>query len=118
MKRLEYFSNLEVFMFIAYDVKNGKEYGKLVTSIRNGTKISKTYLNLGLVIDKDKHFTVDEVGSESIAIASPEVRKNFGRSWIMNVVILIRCIVYLFTKKDILFFEAKRRNKSLFATRK
>lgn len=67
---LEYFSNLEVFMFIAYDVKNGKEYGKLVTSIRNGTKISKTYLNLGLVIDKDKHIFKNRV--RGVFVYDPE----------------------------------------------
>ena len=41
-------------MFIAYDVKNGKEYGKLCISKRNGSKTSKDYINLGLVLDKDK----------------------------------------------------------------
>lgn len=113
-------------MIVSYQYLNNKySLFPKVSKVRNigfdgsGTSIFEVDQSFSdQVIDKDKHFTVDEVGSESIAIASPEVRKNFGRSWIMNVVILIRCIVYLFTKKDILFFEAKRRNKSLFATRK
>ena len=112
-------------MIVSYQYLNNKySLFPKVSKVRNigfdgsGTSIFEVDQSFSdQVIDKDKHFTVDEVGSESIAIASPEVRKNFGRSWIMNVVILIRCIVYLFTKKDILFFEAKRRNKSLFATR-
>ncbi len=65
-------------------------------------------------IDENTHFEVDVVGEDSIEIGASEVKKNFGRSWFMNLVILIRCVVYLFTKKDILYFEAKRRNKALF----
>jgi len=41
-------------MFIAYDTKNGIEYGKLVTSKRVNGKVSKDYINLGRVLDKDK----------------------------------------------------------------
>ena len=92
-----------------------------ISKVRNmgfdgtGTSIFEVDQSFGnQVIDEEKHFTVDKVGTESIDIAAPEVRKNFGRSWIMNVVILIRCIIYLFTKKDILYYEAKRRNKALF----
>lgn len=42
-------------MFIAYDTKGGREYAKLVTSVRKGGSVSKSYVNLGLVLDKDKH---------------------------------------------------------------
>ena len=42
-------------MFIAYDVKNGVEYAKLVKSIRHGSKVSKEYKNLGRVLDKEKN---------------------------------------------------------------
>ena len=41
-------------MFIAYDVKNGVEYAKLVKSVRHGSKVSKEYRNLGRVLDKEK----------------------------------------------------------------
>lgn len=41
-------------MFIAYDVKNGKEYGKACTSKREGSRVTKTYINLGRVLDKEK----------------------------------------------------------------
>lgn len=43
----------EEYMFIAYDIKNGIEYGKVCISKRVGNKVSKTYINLGRVIDKD-----------------------------------------------------------------
>ena len=39
-------------MYIAYDIKNGVEYAKLVKSIRKGTKVVKEYSNLGRVLDK------------------------------------------------------------------
>jgi transposase len=41
-------------MFIAYDIKNGIEYAKICTSIREGKKVRKTYTNLGRVLDKEK----------------------------------------------------------------
>ena len=40
-------------MYIAYDVKNGIEYAKLVKSKRNGKRIEKEYANLGRVLDKE-----------------------------------------------------------------
>jgi len=40
-------------MYIAYDLKNGVEYAKLIKSTRNGNKINKDYINLGRVIDKE-----------------------------------------------------------------
>lgn len=66
------------------------------------------------MIDKNLHFEVDDIGKDSIEIGASEVKKNFSRSYFMNFVILIRCVIYLLTKKDILYFEAKRRNKALF----
>ena len=41
-------------MFIAYDIKNGIEYGKLITSKRVAGKVKKDYINLGRVLDKDR----------------------------------------------------------------
>lgn len=40
-------------MFIAYDIKNGVEYAKLVKSVRKGSKVVKEYSNLGRVLDKE-----------------------------------------------------------------
>ena len=113
-------------MIVSYQYLNNKySLFPKVSKVRNigfdgsGTSIFEVDDTFnGQVIDTESKFSVDLVDEDSIAIAAPEVRKNFARSRIMNVVVLIRCIVYLFTKKDILFFEAKRRNKSLFATRK
>ena len=41
-------------MHITYDVKNDVEYAKLCTSKRQGKKVSKTYTNLGRVLDREK----------------------------------------------------------------
>ncbi|MDR1110421.1 MAG: transposase [Deltaproteobacteria bacterium] len=41
-------------MYIGYDKKKGHEYAKLYTSVRNGKRTSKDYLNLGRVLDKER----------------------------------------------------------------
>jgi hypothetical protein len=41
-------------MFLAYDIKNGKQYAKLVKSTRKGATVHKDYIYLGLVIDKEQ----------------------------------------------------------------
>jgi hypothetical protein len=41
-------------MFLAYDIKNGKQYAKLVKSIRKGAKVEKSYIYLGLVLNKEE----------------------------------------------------------------
>lgn len=68
-------------------------------------------------IDSDAHFVCDIVDEKSLKIAEPEVCRNFKRSTFMNMVIFVRCIIYLFIKKDILYLETKRRNKALFQGR-
>jgi hypothetical protein len=40
-------------MYIAYDIKNGTEYAKLYISKRKGKTITKEYINLGRVLDKE-----------------------------------------------------------------
>jgi hypothetical protein len=37
-----------------YDIKNGVEYAKLCQSIRHGSKVDKTSVNLGKVLDKER----------------------------------------------------------------
>jgi hypothetical protein len=41
-------------MFIAYDTKNGVLYAKICTSKRTGNSVTKSYINLGRVLDKEK----------------------------------------------------------------
>ena len=41
-------------MFISYDIRNGVEYAKLCISKRNGKTVSKSYIYLGKVVDKEK----------------------------------------------------------------
>lgn len=47
--------------YIVYDKKKGVEYGKVCWSKRDGDQIRKTFLNLGRVIDKDKHMFQNRV---------------------------------------------------------
>jgi hypothetical protein len=41
-------------MFLAYDIKNGKQYAKLVKSTRKGATVHKDYIYLGLVLNKEE----------------------------------------------------------------
>jgi hypothetical protein len=41
-------------MFLAYDIKKGKQYAKLVKSIRKGAKVEKDYIYLWLVLNKEE----------------------------------------------------------------
>jgi len=41
-------------MYISHDIKNGGEYAKICTSIREGTKVRKDTINLGRVLDKER----------------------------------------------------------------
>ncbi|MDR2199509.1 MAG: hypothetical protein LBR53_08670 [Deltaproteobacteria bacterium] len=41
-------------MYITYDLKNGIEYAKLCVSKRDGINVSKEYVNLGRVLDRDQ----------------------------------------------------------------
>ena len=41
-------------MFISYDIRNGVEYAKLCISKRNGKTVSKSYIYLGKVVNKEK----------------------------------------------------------------
>ena len=109
-------------MLVSYQYLNNKySLFPKTSKIRNmgfdgtGTSIfevDNSYMSQ--IIDSESHFVCDMVDSKSIDVAALEVRRNFKRSWVMNIIILIRCAVYYFTKIDILYFEAKRRNKALF----
>ena len=109
-------------MLVSYQYLNNKySLFPKTSKIRNmgfdgtGTSIfevDNSYMSQ--IIDSESHFVCDMVDSKSIDVAALEVRRNFKRSWVMNIIILIRCVVYYFTKIDILYFEAKRRNKALF----
>ncbi|OYP56713.1 hypothetical protein CIK99_09165 [Prevotella sp. P5-92] len=109
-------------MLVSYQYLNNKySLFPKTSKIRNmgfdgtGTSIfevDNSYMSQ--IIDSETHFVCDMVDRKSIDVAALEVRRNFKRSWVMNIIILIRCAVYYFTKIDILYFEAKRRNKALF----
>lgn len=109
-------------MLVSYQYLNNKySLFPKISKIRNmgfdgtGTSIfevDNSYMSQ--IIDSESHFVCDMVDRKSIDVAALEVRRNFKRSWVMNIIILIRCAVYYFTKIDILYFEAKRRNKALF----
>ena len=64
-------------MYIAYDMKNGVEYAKLVRSVRHGKNVSKEYKNLGRVIDKEKNiFKSRELGIYQYDLANDYYDKN------------------------------------------
>ena len=64
-------------MYIAYDIKNGVEYAKLVKSTRHGQKVSKEYKNLGRVMDKEKNiFKSRELGIYQYDIANDYYDQN------------------------------------------
>jgi len=64
-------------MYIAYDIKNGVEYAKLVKSTRHGKKIAKEYKNLGRVIDKEKNiFKSRELGIYQYDVDNDYYDKN------------------------------------------
>lgn len=98
-------SNEEMLdMYLAYDLKNGTEYAKLCTSHWKNGKDRKTYINLGRVIDKEKHIfrnrargvfsydietntytpveTIEKM--ESNVILSPSLILNFGDVWFID----------------------------------
>lgn len=91
-------------MYLSYDRKNGIEYGKLCCSHWIDGKDRKTYVNLGRVIDKEKHifknrkrglfrydpendlyFKLDEDElSSSSAFESKPLILGFGDVWFLN----------------------------------
>ena len=109
-------------MIVAYQYLNNKySLFPKVSKVRNmgfdgsGTSIFEVDNSFAeQKIDNDDNFVCDMVDESSLNIAMPEVRRYFKRSSFMNIVILIRCFIYWLTKKDILYYEAKRRNKALF----
>ncbi|MCR5019863.1 transposase, partial [Ruminococcus sp.] len=67
----------EFHLYIAYDIKNGVEYAKLVKSTRHGQKVSKEYKNLGRVMDKENNiFKSRELGIYQYDIANDYYDKN------------------------------------------
>ena len=66
-------------MYIAYDIKNGVEYAKLVTSTRNGSKVNKQYVNLGRVLDKKNGiYKNKERGVYRYNLANDQYEENPG----------------------------------------
>ncbi len=67
-------------------------------------------------IDNDKVFQMDNIEAYVCEDVQNELEKLkwFRRPWYENVVIFVRVFIYWLTKLDILYFEQKRRNKSLF----
>jgi hypothetical protein len=64
-------------LYIAYDIKNGVEYAKLVKSTRHGQKVLKEYKNLGRVMDKEKNiFKSRELGIYQYDIANDYYDQN------------------------------------------
>lgn len=109
-------------MIVAYQYLNNKySLFPTVSKIRNmgfdgsGTSIfevDKSFMHQQ--IDSSRIFVCDKIDETSIIMMAADVRNHFKKSVFMNIVILIRSFIYYLTKKDILYLEAKRRNKPLF----
>lgn len=81
----------------------------------SGTSIFKTNTMFERqIIDQSKDFSLDIIERTVKGDIQNEVEKFFKRSLLLNIVILIRVFLYWLFKIDILYFEQKRRNKSLF----
>lgn len=65
-------------------------------------------------IDNSKSFNLDSIITKVDTKAQKEVELFFKRSFLMNLIILIRISLYKIFKIDICYFEMKRRNKKLF----
>lgn len=66
------------------------------------------------VIDSNTDFTMDKIDRMVLPEVQKSVSSFFKRSAFMNVVILVRVAIYKYVGIDILYFEAKRRNRTLF----
>lgn len=111
-------------MIVSYQYLNNKySLFPKVSKVRNigcdgsGTSIFKVNDSfIKQVIDENEYFECDQINESSLEVAMPEVRQHMKRSAFMNFIVFVRCFVYWLTKKDILYYEVKRRNKPLFVS--
>ncbi len=66
------------------------------------------------VIDESSQFEMDVIEREVKLEVQNKVELVFKRSWPLNIIIFIRVLLYYLFKVDIMYYEQKRRNKSLF----
>ena len=93
----------------------------VISKVRNegfdntGTTIFKADDNYNKQeIDTNADFTMDRIEGTVLPEVQKAVSAFFKRSIFMNVIILVRVSIYKMTGIDILYFEARRRNKTLF----
>lgn len=65
------------------------------------------------LIDEERDFKIERLYYID-EIVQKEVEKCFKRSLFLNIVIFVRVLLFYITGSDILYFEQKRRNRSLF----
>lgn len=92
-----------------------------ISKVRNigfdnsGTTIFKEDDNYNKqVIDENASFEIDEIESRVLPSTQKEVEKFFKRSVAMNILVLVRMVIFNLTGIDICLREIKRRNKTLF----
>ena len=95
----------------------------LVSKVRNlgfdgsGTSIFQIdHIHENQVIDSKDSFVMDDIEREVNEKTQREVERYFRRSKPMTFLIFVRVLIYYLFKIDILYFEQKRRNKSLFVS--
>lgn len=81
----------------------------------SGTTIFKVDDNfMKQEIDSNKDFVIDKIEGGVRPEVQTAVSAFFRRSVFMNAIILLRVVIYKLIGKDILYYEAKRRNRALF----
>lgn len=65
-------------------------------------------------IDDSPHFTIDTVDRAVDARVQKALENHLKKPFFQNMITLIRVLIYWLLKVDILYYEQKRRNRSLF----
>jgi len=81
----------------------------------SGTSIFKTDdTHAKQIIDESTRFEMDDIKSGVNDDVQKQVESVFKKSLPMDIIIFIRVFLYWLLKIDVLYYEQKRRNKSLF----
>lgn len=106
----QYLENKYSLFPVKSKVRNWGHDGSGITNF----KVNNDYVTKQS-IDDSETFIMDNISREVDCRIQKKIEKRLEKSFAMNLIILIRAFIYWLLKVDILYFEAKRRNRSLFA---
>ena len=105
----QYLANKYSLFPVKSKVRNWGHDGSGITNFKvNNDYITKQY------IDENDSFIMDNIKRDVDCRIQKKIEKRLEKSFVMNLIILIRVFIYRLIKIDILYFEVKRRNRSLF----